>query len=631
MNKLYSFQQYVSVRFREAIFDTVSRYFIAKYKESNSQEAVELCGYKIIEIIIYDVPRSELQLVFDLSIQADLNVYRSDLYCVSIDQQSRRLFLRCTGDLRKSLNDFSIMTVYSRRPKRLSNCLLSDALMPVINEATLDQEARRILDAFCPEALSGNATMIGKKLAQKLKLKIIIRTLRKSPNALGKVFISPGSIESSTADSKMPAEQRHYSRNVILNSATPQPYSLKETWNYAIVHECVHWILHRKAFEFMRLQEQNLDCLICEMDNVISEKPIFRLMEWQADMIALAILLPVDRLLQKYREFTETVQAESDADDPLMTAEEILSRLSKVFHAPLPFIQKRLTQCGIRNTCGVAISIDGVFVKPHMWEHGALQANQTFCLTVSEAAKQSLQNDSIRNGHYLYVDSHFVLNHPKYVALGDDNNLVLTPYALHHMEECCLIFSIKSATPRYRSLLRTYKRDPEKYMEVVLEPSFKNGVTNDARQKEIWKKIMKEEQELYAGLCNDYCKCLQSMREKRGLTFRKLEEYTKLGDKNLRDLFAGNSKGSIEALVLICLALHLPPIVSRRIIELSPHSLVLTDHKHYWYNFVLTHLYGHPIIKVKQFLTERGAAITTRRETTDLSKSKNQVNSGMLS
>ena len=162
-------------------------------------------------------------------------------------------------------------------------------------------------------------------------------------------------------------------------------------------------------------------------------------------------------------------------------------------------------------------------------------------------------------------------------------------------------------------MLSTYKRDPEKSMEVVLDPRFTNGVTNDDRKKIIWKEIMKEEQDLYAGLCNDYCKCLQSMREKRGLTFRKLEEYTGLGDKTLRDLFIGKSKGSIEALVLICLALQLPPIVSRRIIELSPHSFVLTDHKHYWYAFALNHLYGHRINIVKKFLTDRGAAITTRR------------------
>ena len=40
------------------------------------------------------------------------------------------------------------------------------------------------------------------------------------------------------------------------------------------------------------------------------------------------------------------------------------------------------------------------------------------------------------------MDSHFVLNLPKSLTVDEYGHTILTDYARHHMEECCLVFDM---------------------------------------------------------------------------------------------------------------------------------------------------------------------------------------------
>ncbi|MCL2049303.1 MAG: hypothetical protein FWG87_11330 [Defluviitaleaceae bacterium] len=51
-------------------------------------------------------------------------------------------------------------------------------------------------------------------------------------------------------------------------------------------------------------------------------------------------------------------------------------------------------------------------------------------------------------------------------------------------------------------------------------------------------------------------------------------------ERQVRRIFNGESNGSIQALVSICLILHLPPEISFHIIDKSPLSFSLTDTNH---------------------------------------------------
>ena len=44
------------------------------------------------------------------------------------------------------------------------------------------------------------------------------------------------------------------------------------------------------------------------------------------------------------------------------------------------------------------------------------------------------------------MDSHFVLNHPKYLRYDASGNLQMTDYARYHANECCIVFDISLKT-----------------------------------------------------------------------------------------------------------------------------------------------------------------------------------------
>lgn len=48
----------------------------------------------------------------------------------------------------------------------------------------------------------------------------------------------------------------------------------------------------------------------------------------------------------------------------------------------------------------------------------------------------------VEEGTFIFVESHCCLNDSKYVTYDIFNNPTLTPYARHHMDECCIVFDI---------------------------------------------------------------------------------------------------------------------------------------------------------------------------------------------
>ncbi|WP_206528095.1 helix-turn-helix transcriptional regulator [Marinitoga sp. 38H-ov] len=215
----------------------------------------------------------------------------------------------------------------------------------------------------------------------------------------------------------------------------------------------------------------------------------------------------------------------------------------------------------------------------------------------------------IKEGSYIYVDSHFVLKHPKYVTRDENGFTILTNYARTHMEECCLVFelSIKSVfKERYHSECFLNR---DKGSNIDFDLKFNNGFqyANKEKRMEILSEILEEEARIFNELPNSYTKALEMVIKWRGVTYKELEEITFLKDKTISRIVNGKTNGSIESLILICLALNLPPMISNHIISKSPHSLNLNNKDHQWYNFVLTTQYTKSMDEIRQFLNQCGA------------------------
>lgn len=51
--------------------------------------------------------------------------------------------------------------------------------------------------------------------------------------------------------------------------------------------------------------------------------------------------------------------------------------------------------------------------------------------------------ERVEKGYYLYIDSHLIFHHPKYITKLDNGFLILSDYARENMDECSVSFNIE--------------------------------------------------------------------------------------------------------------------------------------------------------------------------------------------
>lgn len=76
-----------------------------------------------------------------------------------------------------------------------------------------------------------------------------------------------------------------------------------------------------------------------------------------------------------------------------------------------------------------------------------MKKNQTFTINSNSLNKLLDSNEDIlnkfNNQEYLYIDGHLCFKNSKYIEYDINENKCLSTYALNHIDECCIIFSLK--------------------------------------------------------------------------------------------------------------------------------------------------------------------------------------------
>ena len=99
--------------------------------------------------------------------------------------------------------------------------------------------------------------------------------------------------------------------------------------------------------------------------------------------------------------------------------ENVIDEVSYFFMVSRLAAKIRMIDIGYEEAIGTFTYIDGKYVKPHTFKKGSIKKNQTFSISEVDAIIQSSINPSLKrkleSGNYIFVDSHFCINHPKYV------------------------------------------------------------------------------------------------------------------------------------------------------------------------------------------------------------------------
>lgn len=246
--------------------------------------------------------------------------------------------------------------------------------------------------------------------------------------------------------------------------------------------------------------------------------------------------------------------------------------------------------------------VDGRFIPAFNYPEDVLGKNQTFLISLKDAAGEYARNPEFRklieSGRYIYVEGRFCINDPEYVRRGN-RGVYITPYGREHTEACCLQFDIRYRDRQYIYEWGKFNCDKGEgstlHLMCAAEPGLidTNALTKEARwSMEITKAI--------AGM--EFGDALEYVMSARRITIEQLEETSLISARTIRRLRKvedGNVKK--EHILALAIGMHLPPLVSMELINIA--GLRLThSFKDSIYATILYSMYQLDIFTVNSYL-----------------------------
>lgn len=300
-----SFTRYVTDRFYNNFYSAVEAYIgenpdrlDLNIRNVRTVGGVALAEMEIKFVSISDLP--EMEIEFDVIVEGEIVVGEGDYHYDDFDQCYQWFILRCRGDLALSLDDFKINSIDTYNQKNKMDKPISDALVPYIYKEDLDKVATDFLRRYYPEALNVPMSLDPLLLAEKMGLDVKLHDITEDLSIFGQVYFHDSEAEIYDSDAEEYISTSVKARTIFVD---PKAYFLRNLGavNNTIVHECVHWDKHRKAFELERLYNSSASKIKCQVAGGVkdSNRDATDWMEWQANALPLEFKCLLVHLRQK--------------------------------------------------------------------------------------------------------------------------------------------------------------------------------------------------------------------------------------------------------------------------------------------------------------------------------------------
>lgn len=618
MKQNRSFKDYVTNRFYNELFDAVSSYLEQNHRDLDvsSQlvrtiDSAELSDIDIKSVFVDNLPG--MKIAFDVLLEAEFEISETDRHTDRYDQKRRWFKVSCTGDLSCSLDDFAITATEEYNYRSKQNSPMSDSLVPIIHKDQLEAVAKAFLEKYYQEALYKPMPVDPTVLTERMGLSIQLKNITSDFSTFGQIFFAD--CETEYYDKENPSFKKlQVKSGTIL--VDPDAYFLRNlgSVNNTIIHECVHWDKHRKAFELERLYNENATQIKCQVVGGIKDnnvKTATDWMEWQANALTPRIQMPYTQAKIKASEFIRNYLRFFPDAKLIDIMEPVIDEMASFFCVSRYAAKIRMVDLGFEEAIGTFTYIDGRYVRPHSFKKGKLLQNQTFSISERDAIVESTMvpalREKIQSGNYLFVDSHFCIKDEKYIQYDGDGQAFLTDYARQHMDECCLVFDLtvlRSANSYCKQFYTECVLYRDATSDIIFEAHFSDSSINndvDAQAKAIIA-YNKELAEVMQNMPGGFSGALKHLMTWKGKTVEALAGDCCLDPKTIQRMRNNESyETTIETIVAICIALQLPPAASDALISRSGCSLGVSE-KHLTYRFLLNSCYTKTIYECNEML-----------------------------
>lgn len=609
-----SFTDYVADRFENELFGTIQSYVAENYSELDLRlyrvrniGNIDLSDIEVKSVSINDLP--DMKIEFDVAVVAELEVRESDYHYDETENCTQWFMLKCSGDLDCNLDDFTISSVVEYTSKNKQPKPMSDSLVPIITKDELEAVATDFLRRHYPEALKAPIAVEPQVLAEKMGLTIKVREITKDFSVFGQIYFHGCDAEFYDKGNDKMVQTKVDSRTILVD---PKAYFLRNlgSVNNTIVHECVHWDLHRKAFELERLYNSSATQIKCQVVGGIkdNERDATGWMEWQANALAPRIQMPLVPFKMKVHELIRKYRDKFGNFNLVDIMEWVIDEVALFYGVSRCAAKIRMVDVGYDEAIGVFTYVDGHYVRPHCFKNGYIRKDQTFSISIRDALVESALKPELKkkleSGNYLFVDSHFCFNHPKYITVNEEGETVLTDYARFHMDECCLVFElrIKSLNKYGEEFFTECVLYRDAASNIVFEAHYSSDNKDNPNQADMIKKYNNELLALVKKLPMNFSGTLNALIEWSDMTEEELAETADISEKTIQRLRNTEPDNvTIETVVQLCIGMKLPPILSSCLLKTSGKLFMMTE-QHIMYQFLLNSCYTKSIHECNEML-----------------------------
>lgn len=624
MAAVRSIFDYVNKKCYNGLYAAAEEYLSNKWEDMDLYsrrveriDAVELVDASVQRVYVTDRPGDRIG--FDVGLELQIAVSSADHHKDVDDECYQWLRISCEGDLAKGLDDWEIKNIVLYSKQKMPENSMSDALVPEIRTDQYEAAATDFLKKHYPEAL--RVTKVGEPpvfvdpevLAKRLGLTVYTHRIREDGSVFGQLFFDESDAEMYDATEEKTVSVHVPAQSIIVD---PQMYLLRNlgSANNTIVHECVHWVKHRKVFLLEKLYNDQAHGITCEVvggARAEMSKRATERMEQQANRLAPRIQMPAVPFKAKANEYIACFMREKNASHEVEVMEAVIQQLATDFVVSNQAAKIRLVELGFETAVGTFTYIDGHYVRPHSYRKGAIARNQTFTISGLDAAIQRVSNLALRSltaeGDYLFLENHYVFKAPLYVERTEEGHLQLTKYALAHMDECCLAFTMElksDVRAEYHSVCYLNREESAYTFEIKYSDEFQSKPQE--QQKAIRQKEKEEETEIRKKMTDDPIQCLQLLMDWRQMSNFDLGVAIGKDERTIRRTLNGESKPTLETTVMMCLGLNLPPSISSKLLDVFGNKLSPIDTKHQWYQEALNVMWNSPVEDAQAYLSQYG-------------------------
>lgn len=613
------FDKYIFDTYHEQIVKTVKGFIfnnkdntdLSTYMVPEPNGFIEFDNFELYKINYEIINNCELNL--EIIVIADVIVRQYIKGEMEVDTKTKFVSVYVEVELDAGIKNFRIYNTEfkSDQYKNSRNLKLSKDWVPYIRKKDFDDIAEKFLRKYYPQALTQPTPVPVETIVSEMGLSIHQEKLTIDNSVFGKMVFKDTDVEVIEDEQLV---SKHFNKGSILVDKDVVFKRNVGSYNNTVIHECVHWELHKVFHEVKMVLDKDHSQVSSWTEENLADSSMWTSldwMEWQANGIAPRILMPKVQTRIKIRELFQTLTLVNPDISRSELVQEVVDNLATFFEVSRQAAKIRMIDLGFKEANGVYNYLDDRYMHNFAFELEAFDKGSSYTITSNDLCFEYCFNESFRQiidrNMFIYVDNHLCLKDKKFIYMTKDGP-IMTDYAYEHMDECCLIFKVKSKnfTSISNETYYDYVLNRGVTKESEIKADFVDILQNPSLMDQLppldMMKLGKKISELLKELPFEFSGTLRSHRKRKNCTQPFLAKLVGITERTLRDYETlEDNLPRLELTLSFCFALKLRPELSDDMIKKAGHQLTISP-PHQVYKMLLSTSYYKPLSEINSIL-----------------------------